>query len=674
MATSSSATATVDSAQPASGQAVPERSLPEQSGWRAEVLAPISEEAPCGTDATYDDDFRLVKEKIDALNSFSGRIDQEKALSDEDASFVQEAEQGEEVFATIETVSRRILREKSKDVRIVCYLGLALAQQRGLAGAAEGLAVVRALVEEYWEEMYPPMHRMRARQGAFTFLFQRLRVLLDAAEPGAEDHALLQGALGDIEALQAVLMERMEDQAPITSSLKKKLEALLRQVPDPAESEASVSSEVEKRTVEEPGGGAPNVEEAGSGEVSAGKATEVSQQTGEQKDAAAQSRAERQNGGTGETGGGEALPERAAGRHGDGAPHDVALAKAEESPTEALSAKQVTRRLLEGVTAMREQDDTQAVPYRIARSLRWDALRVLPTHDEDDGRTRVAPPPEQRCTYLRGLPEKERYRRLISDAEDSFHQSPFHFWLDLQRLVVQGLDALGKPYEAAALAVRRECALLLERLPGLPRLRFRDGTPFASPATRAWLETSVQAVLNSREGAVEDGAYETPSSADPLDEQFQEARRRLGEGDLAAALQLMKGSDTSRAGPSGREQFRRRLYSALLCMRAGQHAVARPVLEALGAEADRRELSDWNPPLALEVWSGLCECLMVLASERPSEDSPQFSPPGRDDGAPARETGDGGDFRKRAACAFARVCELDPSRAFRLRRKLPGNQ
>ena len=587
------------------------RSTSTRSELVEEVLAPVSEGVPCGADATYDDAFQLVKEKIDALSSFSGRIDQEKALGGGDESFVAAADASERPFAVIETASRQFLHETSKDLRVACYLVLALGHERGLAGAADGLAALRALVDAYGEKMHPA--RLRARCGALVFLFRRLSDLFGETEPAAKERSLLEDALKDLRALRAALVKEMGKEAPLTSSLEKTLEALLRRapVPPPAPCEAV--------PISNGGSEARGDEEAHEDAQKARGKAPAGRQEGR------------------EDGGREALP----------------------LPEEALTAQQANQHLLRLATVMRQQDDARAAPYRMARALRWDALHALPPHDGKTRQTRIPVPPKQRRAYLLGLHEKKHHQRLVGDAEDSFHQPPFHFWLDLQRLLAQALDARGASHEAAALAVRRECALLLERFPELPRLSFRDGTPFARPVTRAWLETSARPTLGRSSGDQGVGSAGTGSARDPLDEQFHKARLELGAGNLPGALRLMEEAGTAPAASSQRVRFRRQLCRARLCLRAGRPAIARPIFEALSEEADRRGLSTWDPPLALDVWAGLYECLTALLEGNcpPNEQSR-----GVQNEQPLRSLKREG-LEARAAHAFDRICEINPTHA-----------
>jgi len=86
----------------------------------------------------------------------------------------------------------------------------------------------------------------------------------------------------------------------------------------------------------------------------------------------------------------------------------------------------------------------------------------------------------------------------------------------------------------------------------------------------------------------------------------------LDTGDLAGALAHLQ--DGARADNSRKSTFRRRLASAALCLRGSQPAIARPLLEELEEEIKRHSLDEWEPALALDVWTHLHKCYGLLTA------------------------------------------------------------
>ena len=228
---------------------------------------------------------------------------------------------------------------------------------------------------------------------------------------------------------------------------------------------------------------------------------------------------------------------------------------------------------------------------------------------------------------------------MLREAESSFTQPPFHFWLDLQRLTVAALEGLGAEYAPVREAVVRELQLLVGRLTGLPTLLFADGrTRFADAATVSWLDQVVKPT-----GA----STATPAATAPgrptggLAGRFAEPRKRFNEGDLAGALALLQrgaSDDTSQ-----HDRFLRRLYSATLCLEAGQVWVARALLEELEEEIEAHRLDQWDPALAFDVWTRLSRCYAAQARSAR--------------GDAAQEIG------REMQRVFARMCRVDTTRA-----------
>jgi type VI secretion system protein VasJ len=218
----------------------------------------------------------------------------------------------------------------------------------------------------------------------------------------------------------------------------------------------------------------------------------------------------------------------------------------------------------------------------------------------------------QRRNYFTGLQQSGQWDKLLDEGEVTFAQPPFHLWLDLQRLIVAAMDALGSDFQNARMAILQELAILLQRVSKLSSLTFSDGTRFADPATQSWIEETVLPVLGGEAGGMGPGLV---AGDGELAGQFDEAKKILSKGDLAGAVAYLQNGalpDTSR-----KARFRRRLYVATLCMRGNQPKLARPLLEDLSEEIEKFALAEWEPPLALEVWTNLKQCYESLVAAAP---------------------------------------------------------
>ena len=255
----------------------------------------------------------------------------------------------------------------------------------------------------------------------------------------------------------------------------------------------------------------------------------------------------------------------------------------------------------------REQNRKNPTPYRLARSLKWDAVVALPPNE--NGKTKFEAPPLPRRNFLIGLRDASDWNKLLDECELSFGNPGFHFWFDLQRLIVAALDGLGTEFQAVRTAVLTELAVLLQRVPNLASMTFADGTRFAEPATSDWILEVVEPVLGQG-GSTGPGVGFRFLDSD-LDTEIAGARKILDGGDLAGAILLLQSNapkDNSR-----RSAFRRKFAMASLCMRGNQPAIARPLLEELSSEIDKFSIDQWEPAVTLDVWTNLHKCYESLA-------------------------------------------------------------
>ncbi|HMB89415.1 MAG TPA: type VI secretion system protein TssA, partial [Rhodothermales bacterium] len=470
-----------------------------------------------------------------------------------------------------------LLGQKAKDLRVSTYLAMALARTEGFRGILEGLRAQEVLVEGYWEAMHPALRRMRARGNAFQFMVERLTEAAEEQEPTAGDKEAIEGALEVLQSVQAFTMEAMGEDAPVLSRLKKALEAALRKVPKP-------------KPAAPPTPAAPTA-------------------TASQPSPAATAQA----------------PATAS--------HAATSAPAVAEPQSATDALGSVMTL---AGFIHEQAPTNPSAYRLARTVRWDALQEEPNNQQ--GKTMLEDLAPHRLTYLNNLVEEADWATLLNVAENTFKELPYHFLLGLQRFVVMAMDGLGAPYQAAKEAVLIETAMLLKRIPGLPRLTFMNGLPFADNATQFWIEQTVEPVLASGKG--EGGMSEGDDKV--LAEQHDEAKKLFAEGKLREALGVLQTG--ARQDGSPRSRFPRRFYMALLCMQGNQPVIACPMLEDLDQEIERYSLASWEPDLALEVWTHLHRCYELLKGD---ENAPQ----------------DGIDDRARRI--FAKICQIDVTRALK---------
>jgi type VI secretion system protein VasJ len=199
---------------------------------------PISPESPGGSDVRYDPDFEALQAEIDKMTSPTAA--------------------GQVNWARVADLAAGILQTKSKDLTVAGYLAVALLMTRQIPGLDEGTALLRALLENFWETLYPPKKRMRGRAGAIAWWLDKSENALTRISPPPSPADLVTRLQANLQAMDSLLAEKMPD-APLLRSLQRRIEALPVARQDPAAPEPPAVA------AEQASGGAPQAISAPSG-------------------------------------------------------------------------------------------------------------------------------------------------------------------------------------------------------------------------------------------------------------------------------------------------------------------------------------------------------------------------------------------------------------------------
>jgi type VI secretion system protein ImpA len=131
-----------------------------------EFLAPIPGDHPAGSTLPYD-----VKVELEEARK---EIDPD-AYDPADPARPAEAKSAD--WPAIVRVAGRTLQETSKDLLVAARLTEALARTDGFDGLADGLAVMRGMIDQCWERMYPEIDDgdLEVRAGPFHWLSENDR-------------------------------------------------------------------------------------------------------------------------------------------------------------------------------------------------------------------------------------------------------------------------------------------------------------------------------------------------------------------------------------------------------------------------------------------------------------------------------------------------------------------
>lgn len=249
-----------------------------------------------------------------------------------------------------------------------------------------------------------------------------------------------------------------------------------------------------------------------------------------------------------------------------------------------------------------KQKATDLRALRLNRTLLWLAIDAVPERNAEQ------------ITALRGLPadklkayeerfDQAEYANLLVELEASLAKAPF--WFDGQRMAWECLERLNA--EAAMREVEIHFALFIQRLPGVMELHFHDGTPFADPATRAWVSSHVMPHLQS---ATVPSKVEVTGARPAWELALDEALPVLRKDGLKAAVHVLKqGLQCARGG---RVRFYWHFTMARLCFMAKKYELTKAQLESLDQTLQDSDLTAWEPDLALETLRLLHNCCELL--------------------------------------------------------------
>jgi type VI secretion system protein ImpA len=107
-----------------------------------ELLAPVSDSHPCGEDLAF-------SSELDAI----ARARQADDPSIEQGAWVTALKEADWKF--VAAGCAKLIRTRSKDLRLAVWLAEASAKTSGLRGLGDGLLLVAGLCERYWDDVYP---------------------------------------------------------------------------------------------------------------------------------------------------------------------------------------------------------------------------------------------------------------------------------------------------------------------------------------------------------------------------------------------------------------------------------------------------------------------------------------------------------------------------------------
>ncbi len=483
------------------------------------LLEPIN--GGTGEDISYDEKFDEIKAETEKLSSLAGE---------------------ECNWGSVLVNAEEILEDKSKDFRVACYWATAKMRDGSLEDILDGFVLLNEIIEQYWETMFPPLRRIRARAGMVGWLSDQVGPVLMDRKLKASDADMLKLLSDQSVALDQMGRERFADHYPGMSKLREAFRELTRRIPK-AEPKPKPK---------------PKPEPAADAAAGAGAAS---------------------------------TPARSA---------PVVVAKPAELVTAADATRaleETGRKLVKIASILRATKPENALSYRFNRMGIWLDMDAAPV--VQDGRTMVPPPPSHVMGAMDGLAKANDWLALLNEAEAK--AGSYILWLDLHRQSATAMSALGALFMKAKKELLVQVALMLRRVPTLPTLQYQDGTPMADAQTQMWIESEVLPVLGGDGDGGGGGGGGGGSSV--LDEPIKEARDLAVKGELAKAIDVV--AMASATAPTPADRFRGKLAIAQLCLQSGEYAIARGQLEGLTTMIADHHLTSWDPALCAQVYAGL---------------------------------------------------------------------
>ncbi len=536
---------------------------------------PVREDRPTGGDPSYEPEFEELEAEMEKSSSPSA-----KETTD---------------WKKVVRLASAILSEKSKDLRVASRLAVARIQIDHIDGFADGVRLFADLIENFWDNLYPPKKRMRGRLGAMEWWLEKAESLLGLKTPEPMPAEKLDEIKNELKRLDVLFSEKVPD-PPVIRSLQRFVEsipAIGPKVPEPApepepEPTPESGSEGELSPSSEP---APETEPVPAAKTESVPAVKEAKPVPAVKEAKPASAAEKPP---------PATPSASS------APAPVAREidlDSAASDQDAIKALKVALNNLERLgDFFRERTPMDPTGYRLTRIACWTTIKSPPPVVEEN-RTAIPAPVYQLKNTIEELQGRGNMEGLLNLIDGSIPRYPF--WLDLNRMTAQALSGMGERYRTACDAVCMETANFLARVPGIERLAFQDGTAFADDDTKSWLKTlGPGTALSEAMAVVSSGGFSEREGR--MTEIFDAARGLVQNQKVSEALSvLQKELD---GGSSGKAKLLWRLGLCRILVEAKKARLAVPHLEKILKDIDSFHLEEWEPELALDglrvAWAG----------------------------------------------------------------------
>lgn len=462
------------------------------------LLNPIPGPNPSGENLRY-----APVSKRDATY-FYDKVKEARREEEDIGEYAQEGKRAD--FDLVIKMCSDALAERTKDLQIAAWLAEALLQTERFAGFVEGLNLLRGLVENFWDTLYPELEEgdteLRAAPLDWIGQLGSAVQLLPITE---KKSGLTDTGYNWFEQKQASKIPTEEEAGSSDAKRKTRDTAVQEGKVLPEQFEEAFAA-TQKPFYKQLTADLAALEEslAALDEVCTAKFGATGPSFGSLRTALEETKVTartllkkklevdpdpvevapvEQSAGTASEGGDAAsgMPGRA----------QSAVAR---WPVESISAQPGDREqaiacLIAAAQFLRQQEPSNPVSYLILRGLRWGELRA--SGSDLNPMICEGPPPELRQQMKRAALDGN-WAEVLAAAETAVAMPCGRAWLDPHRYVVKACTEQG--YTAVAAAVKSELRALLADYPGLIDAVLLDDTGAANPETQAWLRAEVLSV------------------------------------------------------------------------------------------------------------------------------------------------------------------------------------
>ncbi len=501
-------------------------------------LEPIKDTHPAGADVRYEPEFEELQAEIDKLSLPSATTTVN--------------------WLHVKQLSSTILTTKSKDLLVASYFAIAGIRVDKLEVLEAGLTVFGGIIETYWDSLFPSKKRMRGRIAAITWLLEKCESAIENIEIDPVSEEFVTALQEQVQKIDALLQEYIED-APLLRPLQRIIENLPVEEdvpPHPPTPVPQLDTVAEAEDTEKP------------------PPAEISKKE---------------------------IPVRQKPEIDPAAPPASASSTFNVSVTEIEKAVRTAFQTVKHAADFYFNEDlTSPKSYRCRRVAGWTLIHTLPPASE--GKTLVPLPGEFETVKkkLQDLQKVENWQELLKESEQRLNGSLL--WLDLNRLSAESLESMGPQYTEAHEAICQETAYFINRLPGLDKHCFADGTPFADAETRQWLEM----ISQSSEPSLSAPVSQTKESPDHLATVVEQALNLASGNQLVQAINILK--DEMQKSHKKKKKLLWQLNLAQLLVNFREPKLALPHMREIMQNIETYRLEQWDPSFATHalqiVWSG----------------------------------------------------------------------